>query len=545
MIMKKIVFLALIALMLSSAFAQNQVDVYFFWGNGCGHCAAEKVFLQGLIEDYPEINLKSYEVWYNSTNKDFFKQKTSEMGIPSNGVPVTIIGDKHWIGYTSSFNTAIIEQVEKCINEGGSDIISNETSDSINETLCIHAFLTGDCMQCSSVNETFILLKEKYGVNIEFHDYLEQKELYNKFKEIYGISSAGFPIVFLGNYYLAGNDAIINNLESLVIDCINSSCICPIQNIQAYTSNIPSSGSMVSEEDFILNLPFIGEIDLSGMSLYLVTIIVAIMDGFNPCSLWMIMFLIGIVLYTGSRKKILLVGLSFLLTTTLVYGIFMIGLLNVFTYVGFISWIRLLIGIIALAFAIINIKDYFWYKKGISLTISDEAKPGLFKKIRNIMNPQNSLLAIVGGTILLALSVTLVELPCTAGLPMLWTAILAKNSIQGIEFFTHLAIYLGLFMIDEAAIVIAAVATLKMSKFEEKHGRILKLFGGLFMLFLGLAMIFTPNIMDDFFSMLKMFFATIIITGIINYIYNHFRIEKKEVLEEKPKSIIKKGRKKK
>jgi len=161
------------------------------------------------------------------------------------------------------------------------------------------------------------------------------------------------------------------------------------------------------------------------------------------------------------------------------------------------------------------------------------------------MNPQNSLLAIVGGTIFLALSVTLVELPCTAGLPMLWTAILAKNSIQGIEFFTHLAIYLGLFMIDEAAIVIAAVATLKMSKFEEKHGRILKLFVGLFMLFLGLAMIFTPNIMDDFFSMLKMFFATIIITGIINYIYNYFRIEKKEVLEEKPKTIIKKGRKKK
>jgi cytochrome c biogenesis protein CcdA/glutaredoxin len=532
--------------MLSSAFAQNQVDVYFFWGNGCGHCAAEKIFLQGLIEDYPEINLKSYEVWHNSTNKDYFLQKTSEMGISSRGVPVTIIGGKHWIGYEESKNPLIIEQVEKCINEGGcSDNIINETLDIINETLCIHAFLTEDCRQCSIANETFTALKEKYNINIEFHDYPNEKELYNRFKEIYGISSAGFPIVFLGDYYLAGDSAIQANLESLVINCINASCICPIQNIEAYTSNIPPSDSIVSEEDFILNLPFIGEIDLSGISLYLVTIIIALMDGFNPCSLWMIMFLIGIVLYTGSRKKILLIGLSFLITTTLIYGVFMAGLLNVFKYVGFIFWIRLVIGLIALIFAAINIKDYFWYKKGISLTIPDKAKPGLFKKIRNIMNPQNSLLATIGGTIVLALSVTLVELPCTAGLPMLWTAMLAKNSIQGIEFIIHLAIYLGLFMIDEAAIVFAAVITLKMTKFEEKHGRILKLFGGLFMLFLGMAMIFSPDIMDDFFSMLKMFLATIIMTGIINYLFNHFRTEKKEVLEKKPKKINKKRRGKK
>jgi hypothetical protein len=395
------------------------------------------------------------------------------------------------------------------------------------------------------------MLKEKYNIEIQLHDYPQEKELYNEFKKTYNIVSAGFPIVFLGNYYLAGDSAIQNNLESLVVKCLNESCICPIQNINAFTSNLPNSGSMTFEDEFIITVPFIGEVDLSNMSLYLVTLLIAFMDGANPCSLWMISFLLGIVLYTGSRKKILLIGLTFLITITIVYGIFLMGLINALYYIGYIFWIRLLIGLMALIFSAVNIKDYFYYKKGLSFTISDDSKHLLFKKIRNIMNPNNSLKAIIAGTIILALSVTLIELPCTAGLPMLWTSMLARNNITGIGFVIHLAIYLFIFLIDELALVIIAVYTLKATKFEEKHGRILKLFGGLIMAMLGSSMILKPELMDEFMNVLIIFIISILATAGINYAYNNFKIEKisKEVhvIKELPakKSPKKKLKKKK
>ncbi|MDD5053775.1 MAG: hypothetical protein PHG04_00145 [Candidatus Nanoarchaeia archaeon] len=547
--MKKLILLSMLALMLSSAYAQYEVDIYFFWSSGCPYCLNQKAFFESIIDSYPQINLKLYDVSSSPQNANLWVQKANEVGVSPRGVPFTVIGDKYWEGYHSSLNPAIISQIENCIAYGGcGEKIINDA-----EPLCLHAFLTWDCEQCGVANQTFSELKEKYGVEIVIHDYPEQKELYNEFKKTYGIVSAGFPIVFLGDYYLAGDSAIINNLESLIVKCLNDSCSCPVENINAYTSNVPVSDSMVSEEDFILTIPFMGDVDLSSMSLYLVTLIIAIMDGVNPCSLWMIMFLLGIVLYTGSRKKILLIGLTFLITTTVVYGIFMVGLLNILYYVGFVFWIRLFIGLLALLFASVNIKDYFWYKKGLSFTISDEHKPGLFKKIRKLMNPENSLRAMVLGTILLALSVTLVELPCTAGLPVLWTSIMARNSIIGIEFLMHLAIYLGIYMLDEAAIVFAAACTLRMSKFEEKHGRILKLFGGLFMFALGFSMIFMPELMDDFFSMIKIFLAAGIITWAINYAYTNFKIVKKEAeieIEEKKEvpaknKKVKKSKKKK
>lgn len=526
--MKKLILLSLLVLMLSSAYAEYQADVYFFWGEGCGYCAKEKPFLESLQTQYPQINLKSYEVWSNSINRDYFMQKTSEMGIDARGVPVTIIGDKHWIGYSSNYDSAIIAKIEDCIQNGGCGLEYNAEYDN----LCLHAFLTDACMQCQAVNQTFSSLKEKYNIEIKLHNYTAEKELYNEFKETYNIISAGFPIVFLGNYYLAGDSAIQNNLESLIIKCLNESCVCPIQNINAYTSNPPSTGSMTYEDDFLINLPLLGQVDLSSMSLLLVTLLIGFMDGANPCSLWMITFLLGIIIYSGSRKKVAIIGITFLLTITIVYGVFMVGLINILHYVGFMFWIRLLVGLMALVFAIVNIKDYFWYKKGISFTISDSAKPGLFKKIRNIMNPENSLKGIIGGTIFLALSVTLIELPCTAGLPMLWTSLLAKNGIKGLAFIFHLFIYLFMFLIDELIIIIVAIYTLKITKFEETHGRILKLFGGLIMLFLGLSMIFMPEIMDDFKNMLIIFFIAIVATFLFNYFYSNFRIKKIKPLSE-------------
>ncbi len=246
-----------------------------------------------------------------------------------------------------------------------------------------------------------------------------------------------------------------------------------------------------------ISLPFIGEVDAAGMSLPALTGLIAFVDGFNPCSLWVLTFLLGIVLYSGSRRKVLLVGGLFLLVTASAYGLFIVGMFGTLRYLAYLSWITFAVAGMALIFALVNIKDYFWFQKGVSFTISDKHKPKLFERARNLMHPGRSLPALLIGTVVLALGITLVELPCTAGFPMVWTGIIATHGIPLSYFGALLALYISVYLLIELVIFGSVVVTMKRSTFEEKHGRILKLFGGMIMLALGLTLIFAPDTMHS------------------------------------------------
>ncbi len=283
----------------------------------------------------------------------------------------------------------------------------------------------------------------------------------------------------------------------------------------------------VFEADTI-SIPLLGNINIGTMPLFLTTALIAFVDGFNPCSLWLLTILLGILLHTRSRRKIIIVGLAFLLTTATGYGAFMLGLLNVFLYVGYVDWIKIVVGLLALTFALVNIKDYFWFQQGLSFTISDKHKPGIFKRMRNIIHQDMSTLAMVGATVIMALGVTLVELPCTAGFPVIWTNIAAQQGASGIEFallfLTYIAIYLGV----EIAILATAVITLKKNVFEEKHGRILKLISGVIMLALAYGIVFAYDALNSFAGVISLFGTAAAIIALVLIVHRiilpHFGI---------------------
>ena len=135
----------------------------------------------------------------------------------------------------------------------------------------------------------------------------------------------------------------------------------------------------------LLAIPLLGTVDLTTQSLALSTALIAFVDGFNPCSLWVLSVLLALTLRTGSRKKVFLVGIVFLMVTSLVYMLFIMGMFTMFTVVNFVGWIQVVVALVALFFAAVNIKDYFWYKEGISFTIADESKPGIYR--RNASRP--------------------------------------------------------------------------------------------------------------------------------------------------------------
>ncbi len=524
---KKIIFIVvsltflLLGTNLFKVRAAESMTVYFFWGEGCPHCEDEKLFLEEMESKYPQLEVKSFETWKNKENEELFQEMAAAYGIEARGVPTTFIGDyEPIVGYSDSMSDDIEEKIADCIESGCVD--PDEKIGAADEkqagTVCLHFFYQEDCNQCRNVGEFLADLETEYNIDINRHDVEKEADLYQDFKENYGVGGGAQPIVFIGDRYFIGESAIYDYLEREIILCQKNDCICPVDKIQSYTPSMPKSGDVIPEKEYKINVPLFGEVNVSNMPLLAMTSLVAFVDGFNPCSLWVITFLLGIVVHSGSRKKTLIVGLTFITIATLVYALFILGLFNTFTVVGYMTWIKLAVALVAFIFGVVNVKDYFWYKKGISFTIPDRFKPKIFKNIRGVMKKE-SIFGMILGTIIMAFGVTVVELICTAGFPVIWTSILAEQGVSKSFFAFLFGLYMLIYFIDEFIVFGGVVLTLKASRFEENQGRKLKLVGGMVMLALAVVWVVKPELMNQVVGMFYVFGGAIGVAVLIYFIH--------------------------
>ncbi|MGB0514878.1 MAG: thioredoxin, partial [Wenzhouxiangellaceae bacterium] len=265
----------------------------------------------------------------------------------------------------------------------------------------------------------------------------------------------------------------------------------------------------------VIQIPLLGSIDLSYQPLLFSTAMIAFVDGFNPCSLWLLSILIALVLHSGSRQRVLVVGLSFLTITAMIYGLFMIGVFSVLAYASFLPWMYWIVAIFALVFGLVNIKDYFWFKKGFSFTIQDRHKPGIFKQFRELMANGRSMLALAGATTVMASGIALIELPCTAGFPVIWSGLVSSHNVGPVGFGMLLLVYLMIYLLDELVVFGIAVVKLRIDRFEERQARVLKLIGGVVMIALAIVLITEPEIMSNIGQALAVFVAAFAVAGLI------------------------------
>ncbi len=403
----------------------------------------------------------------------------------------------------------------------------NETSE---ETL-IYFFWNPNCNFCEDQKIFLEELEQRYEGDIRVKSYMarENAELLEEFGNAYDMEPSGVPTTFIGEKYWVGFTGYIETqIEDYISECVEeegcASLYEPKELEDVYVDDLEAEyeEELEETEDEIIEVPLFGEINLSEQPLLPLTLMISFIDGFNPCSLWVLTFLLGIVIYSGSRKKTTIIGLTYLFVTAAVYGLFIVGLINVFAYIGFVDWIRLIVVILALAFAAVSIKDFFFYKKGgISLEIPDKFKPNFLKDMRKIIDPKRSTASMIFATIMMALGITLVELPCTAGFPVLWTGILAAQGISMYStYFAFLLItYVLVYLSVELVIFFGTVFTLKKTKFEEKHGRLLKLIGGAIMLALGLTFAFRPEYMENILATFTIFISAIVGAANIGLLY--------------------------
>jgi len=245
-----------------------------------------------------------------------------------------------------------------------------------------------------------------------------------------------------------------------------------------------------------IDLPGFGRITPDQWSLPVFTLVIAGLDAFNPCAFFVLLFLLSLLVHAGSRARMLFIGSVFLFFSGLIYFLFMAAWLNVFRWLGEIALVTTLAGMLAIVIALINIKDYFRFKQGVSLSIPDSAKPGLYQRVRGLLRA-DSLPALTLGTIALAIAANSYELLCTAGFPMIYTRLLTLSDLPPWQHYAYLVLYNVVYVIPLIAITLIFTYTLGSRKLSEGEGRLLKLLSGTMMLALGVLLVVAPAALND------------------------------------------------
>jgi cytochrome c biogenesis protein CcdA len=348
----------------------DPATLLLFHGEGCPRCAAEREYLVGLAERHPDLVIREYEVWNDVENQELLMQYAEDLEFEPAGVPVTIVGDQVWIG----FSEPIAAEIEAAVEAAGGDE--------------------------------------------------------------------------------------------------------------------PESPP---ESDAAVEVPLLGTVSLDSASLVAATLAIGFVDGINPCSLWVLSVLLAIVLHGGSRGRVALVGSVFLAVTASMYGLYIVGFYSALDYASELDWIALVVAAVAFTFGVLQLKDGVRPGHGPSLSIAPSRKPGIYRRMRGIAAADRGVAGVLAGTVVLAVGVSLLETPCTAGLPLLWTNMLAQQGVATGTAVALFGLYMAVFLLDELIIFGVAVFTLRATRMQEEHGRALKIIAGSVMVALAVAMVVAPE----------------------------------------------------
>lgn len=251
------------------------------------------------------------------------------------------------------------------------------------------------------------------------------------------------------------------------------------------------------QTDENVTVPVLGKINAKKVSLPILAVVLGFVDGFNPCAMWILIFLITMLFNMKDRKKMWILGLTFILTSGIVYLMFMLAWLNLATFISKIAFIRLLIAVIALVVGLINVYKYIdsLKKKDEGCDVVDKKdRKKIMEKIISITHEKKFIIALLG-IMALAASVNIIELMCSIGIPLLFTQILAMNNLSTFSYMIYMFIYIFFFLIDDIVIFVISMVTLKVTGLSTKYTKYSHLVGGIIMLIIGLLLIIKPELL--------------------------------------------------
>lgn len=379
------------------------------------------------------------------------------------------------------------------------------------ERVTLYFFSSPSCLNCRREGEFLAGLQKRLPeLDVRTFDVLSDPanaKLLARVAEALGVQARGVPVSFIGPFapiMVYERDETTGRLiEGRVRECLARGCEDVVGPLIGGASQRPAAGGAaavktpeVGAPDTVLALPLLGRTDLRTMPLLTLTVILGALDSFNPCAFFVLFSLLGILVHARSRVRMLFIGGVFVMFSGIVYFVFMAAWLNVFLYIGQLQAVTTAAGVVALCVAGINIKDFFLFKRGISLTIPESKKPGLFVRMRELLRA-TSPFSMFFGTVVLALAANTYELLCTAGFPLVFTRILTLSNLRPLEYYLHLMLYNVVYILPLAAVVALFALTLGSRKLSEAQGRVMKLVSGLMMLGLGTVVLVKPSLFNN------------------------------------------------
>ena len=371
----------------------------------------------------------------------------------------------------------------------------------------IYLFHSYTCKHCKEEIKLLDELEKEYD-NIKIYKYEVNEngngELLKNISEIMGSKVTGTPYTIIGNKVFSGYD--YENSKGRFKGAIEYYSKYGYEDkVGEYISSIPLPSYEVKDTDpdvdeyisnyisYKVKLPLIGEVKLKNLTLPLITVVIGLADGFNPCAMWVLLFLISMLIGMKDKKRMWILGSTFLLISALIYLIFMMSWLNLANLLISVVWVRVIIAIVSLVGGIINLRGYIKHRKVSGCDVVDDKKRNrIITRIKKFTTEKNFWLAILG-VIVLAISVNVVELACSAGLPVMFIEILSLNNLTAIEEIIYIVLYMLFFLLDDFVVFVIAMTTLSLTGVSSKYGNLSKLIGGILMLFIGLLLMFKPE----------------------------------------------------
>jgi glutaredoxin len=423
---------------------ETEITVHVFTSKTCPHCAAEKEFLQEYVNQNPQVTVYDYQI-DNRQNAEFLNLIAQELETMANGVPFTLIGDQYVVGFDD----------EQGLGQEIIDLIEQER-------------VQNDGLDLAQI--------------------AQNNQLSPRRSEIKPVKTRTSP---------SPTQPQLEPTQTVTYGPVEPTTLPDSSTGSAKSDNNPKDGSqddLAKLKQQEINIPLLGKRQIKEFSLPVLTLVVGFIDGFNPCAMWTLMFLISLLLGLEDRKRMWILGVSFILASGAVYFLFMSAWLNLFLFIGFLKWVRLIIGAVALGAGGYYLYDYVVNKTGACKVTMGGTKKKVFDKLKQFTHKQ-SLLMAVAGIVLLAFAVNLVELVCSAGLPAVYTKILSMSDLSTWKYYFYLAGYIIVFMLDDLFVFFVAMTTLHQVGINSKYSRYSHLIGGILMLFIGLAMWFKPELL--------------------------------------------------
>lgn len=339
------------------------------------------------------------------------------------------------------------------------------------------------CPHCKSEKKWFPELQKMYP-NIQIKEYevwynAQNAALFQKRLTELGATSSGVPTNIIGN------EVVVGFQPELILEKMEKHFGSPMMQKEAV--EMPKG-----ESDFWKKY-----VDYSWP---VMSLVLGLLDGFNPCAMWTLFILLGFLLSMDDKRKRWIVGIVFVGSSAVIYFLallaYLLGFEGIMAVVNgsIMGWVFRGVGVLAFVTGVIALKNAF--NKKVDCEVRDAKSRKKFKdRLSEILEKENIWLILVGVTGL-AFSVNMIELLCSFAIPTTFTGTLVSLNLPFWEQIVGLLLYLVTYILDDVIVLTVALYTMNLKILSDKVVQYSHLIGGLVLIVLGFFLLFDPGMLD-------------------------------------------------